>query len=296
MSEARRPGAIAALPACLLGSRRVVFLLDYDGTLATGPPVSSTERVPPQATIEALVTLNARSTLLAIVTGRSERNLIGVLPAAEKFVVASSHGLSIRAGSAASPSISSAVALTVGADELPAIHAALEFAERELESRGLRASGVRINDEAHFFSFQVANQPAHVLEQVRALAEDAVASAAVGARIATQLSIHSLKGVIEVRPPSAASWNKGAAVTHLLQKTGLAGAPDVAIIAVGDDVSDESMFEAAVSAGCGSCMAIVVGEPHWHPTVATHTVGGPGDVSDLLVAAVGILTGRTQPK
>jgi trehalose 6-phosphate phosphatase len=288
---AERGDAIAAVVSCLKGARRIVFLLDYDGTLAVGPPLPSASRFPSPGVSIALEALSSSCALLAIVTGRSERNLIAVLPSAEGYVVATSHGLSIRAGRGAPAEVASALSLTVGEEELPAVHAAHAFAERELIARGFASQGVRINDEAHFFSFQVAALPPDVVAGVQSLAEEAAAfpaSAAPPHSSPTPLSVHALKGVIEVRPPSAVTWDKGSAVTHMLGALRLAGAADVAVVAVGDDVSDEAMFRAARDAGCGRCMTVIVGEPKW-PTAATHTVPDPAGVEALLAAAAAML-------
>jgi trehalose-6-phosphatase len=143
---------------------------------------------------------------------------------------------------------------------------------------------VRINDEAHFFSFQVAGCNATAVAEVRAIAAEVVA-AATPPGTPPLLHVRELKGVVEVRPAAALRWDKGAATSHLLQAAGLAGRPDITVIAVGDDVSDEATFSAALGAGCGAAAAVAVGTPSW-PSAAMHAVAEPKGVEALLAAAV----------
>jgi len=271
------------LAELLAHSRKLALFLDFDGTLAEGPPTPSRERRPAARVVDALERLQAAGCLAAIVTGRSDANLLHVLPSAAGFTVASSHGLCIRAGSGATNP--AGVAMVVGAEDLPAVACAHAFAAAELVSRGLAAAGVGLNDEAFFFSFQVSGAGVVALRpQVLALANDSVATAAAGGFGAVALHVHELKGVVEVRPPSAASWDKGHATTHLLRELGLAGRADVCAVAVGDDASDEAMFRAVLAAGCGAAAAVRVGlaPPAW-ASAATHCVRDHEDVGELLV-------------
>ena len=283
------PAAHLALPSLLAEGRRLVFLLDYDGTLAAGPPLPSTLRFPSPRMVAALNALHDAGALLGIVTGRGEANLLHVLPSAARFTVASSHGLRIRCGDAASPGFKGGVEesnmnLVIGGEEsLVAVHAAYAQATSKLAALGL---DVRVNDEAHFFSFQVADCSETDRSRVRAIAEEVVAAAAIGApaSMPEPLHVRELKGVIEVRPHAAMGWNKGSATAHLLQAAGLTGATNVSVVAIGDDVSDEAMFAAALGAGCGAAAAIVVGVPGW-PTRATYTVADHAEVEEFLSEA-----------
>lgn len=281
------PAALPALVEQLDAGRRIAFLLDYDGTLAAGPPLPSSERFPAPGVVIALESLHAAGALLGIVTGRGEANLLAVLPAAARYTVASSHGLRVRAGDSCAPGCKGDVErhldLVVGADELPTVQAAHAFAIKQLVAHGLAAS-VRINDEAHFFSFQVADCSAPDLAVVRSIAEDSVKATSATHRPASSLYVRELKGVIEVRPAAASRWDKGDAANHLLRCAGLADQPDVAVIAIGDDVSDEAMFAAVRRSGCGAALAVVVGTPHWKSS-ATHSVLDPSEVEALLTVA-----------
>lgn len=281
--------AVAALPGIIAG-RRAVFLLDYDGTLAAGPPIPSTDRRPSPGVVNALSALHETGSLLAIVTGRGEANLIAVLPAATRFTVASSHGLRIRSGTPPAPGAGGGLDLVRGADELPAVYAAFKRAAVLLaaaQASGSVPAGVRINDESHFFSFQVAGCNEAAIAAVRAIAAEAAGAFAAGPESPPPLHVRELKGVVEVRPASALSWDKGTATAHLLRASGLAGRSDVAVIAVGDDVSDEAMFAAALGAKCGAAAAVAVGTPAW-PSAATHAVADPHEVEELLAAAVAL--------
>ena len=281
-SLCRSKGDILYDISAKIASRRVALLLDYDGTLVNGPPTPSRERRPTKALVATLNALHDRGALLAIITGRSNANLLDVLPDAARYNVASSHGLSIRAGYDSTGRDGGALPLTVGADELPAVHAALDFTVRELCSRGLASRGVAVNDEAHFFSFQVAGLPEEVVREALSLAHASV-DAAQAAVCAGALYVRQLKGVIEVRPGASERWDKGSATTYLLRCARLIDSENVAAIAIGDDVSDEPMFRAILDAGCGAAIAVHVGEkpPAWS-TLATHTVNDHTAVEELL--------------
>lgn len=208
-------------------SRQWALFLDFDGTLVELAPTPDAIRVPPA--LPALLRDLARFFLgaVAIMTGRRladlDRHLGGTrLPAAGQ------HGAERRID----PSQPA---------ELPDA-AALASARERIEAGARRHEGVLLEDKGASLALHYRAVP-EVGDFLRRLAEDLVAESA-GA-----LELMPGKAVYEIRP---AGSDKGTALHAFMQRPPFAGRRP---LVVGDDLTDEYAFAAALAAG-GSAVKV----------------------------------------
>jgi trehalose 6-phosphate phosphatase len=232
------------------GSRRILLLLDFDGTLA--PIVERPELAKlPEETRSLLFALNAEPRVsVAIVSGRSLADLrqhVGL-----ETIYAGNHGLEIegRGLRFQSPDISSArPVLAKFASELggrlTAIHGAF------IENKGPILS-------IHYRATEDAQIP---------LVLNAVESVYV--RYTDVLELHHGKKVLEIGP--RVRWNKGEAALWILKQLGQDG---VLAVCAGDDRTDEDIFVALPDS-----ISIKVGEG---ATAARYRVLGPVEMHGVL--------------
>lgn len=213
-----------------LAGRRPALFLDYDGTL-TPIAAQPDQALLPEATRPVLQRL-ARLCPVALVSGRdlaTLQRLVGL----EGVTYAGEHGYDILHpdGSRAQPPEVAALV-----PEIDAVEAALRAELGELE-------GVVLERKR----FSVALHYRHVAEgsvgRVRAT---------VQAQQERHPGIKAMAGkkVFELQP--ALDWHKGRAVLSLMAVEGLGR--DCLPIFLGDDVTDETAFEAL--RGCGYCVVL----------------------------------------
>jgi trehalose 6-phosphate phosphatase len=231
-------------------SRRILLLLDFDGTLA--PIVERPELAKlPEETRSLLLALNVEPRVtVAIISGRSLADLrrhVGL-----ETIYAGNHGLEIegRGLTFQSPDISSArPVLAKFASELggrmTAIHGAF------IENKGPTLS-------VHYRAVEDAQVP---------LVLNAVES--VYAQYARLLEVHHGKKVLEIGP--RVGWNKGEAARWILKQFGQEG---VLAVCAGDDRTDEDIFKALPDS-----ISIKVGEG---ATAARYRVLGPLELHGVL--------------
>lgn len=198
----------------------LAVLTDLDGTLI---PFASTpeEARPDPALMELLASLTALAGLrVVVVSGRPHTVLGQFFPDPSLWLVAE-HGAWCRADGPWLPAIQ--------LDEQP-VHALVE----QLKDAASHYAGARVEQKTwstalHFRQVPPPDRAALAVE----------ASVAIDAFLATHPSFERLDGnhVIEVRPTLA---RKSMAVAWTRQKVG----PDVRIVALGDDLTDEHMFAA----------------------------------------------------
>ncbi|CAN8066951.1 unnamed protein product, partial [Agarophyton chilense] len=197
--------------------RRVVFFLDYDGTLS--PIVEDPERaVLPEETRHALRMISSRFTT-AIVSGRS-KDKVRALVDVRGLIYAGSHGFDIEAPHGD-------VSHRVAAEFVPKLRAA----RGELTRAARSLQGATVEDNLLAVSFHYRRCAAQCAGEVRELAE----------RVARQHGLRLTHGkkVYELRPQI--DWHKGKAVEYLLRVLQLEGA-HVLPIYIGDDTTDEDAF------------------------------------------------------
>ncbi len=256
------PGAAEAIDRLDLGPDPLVGL-DFDGTLSPIVETPGEAELPPE-TRDALRLLSAVATV-AVVSGRDAvdvRSRMGV--AVDAF--AGSHGFDITDGSGKS--------FDGGpADRFESLLPLLDNAEERLRRHFAAADGVIVERKR----FGVATHFRRAPDRAREVADVAGGIAAEH----PDLRLLEGKAVAEIRP--AVDWDKGLAVEWLTEHLG----PFSRVLYVGDDTTDEDVFERIADDGVG----ILVSE-RTRPTAARFRIDGPDEVRRL----VELLAERCDPR
>lgn len=235
------------------GTRRVLLLLDYDGTLvpiARSPEMATLDH----ATRENLVKLLQFPWLrICIISGRDKRFLARELDGLD-IMIAAEHGAKIldpRVGRWKSR-----------------VHSARKnwypSALKIMQDYALRVPGSQVEKKQFSVSWHYRQSPSEYGEiQARKLAQELEQGFA-------NLPVNVLRGkkVIEVRTIEA---NKGVLTRELLDST----PPQTIAIAIGDDQTDEEMFGAIQSSG----ISIKIGT---EPSLAHFHLPGQKDLAKFL--------------
>lgn len=212
--------------------RRVVFFLDYDGTLSpiVEDPDSATI---PERTREALAILAGRYTT-AIVSGRSKEKVMSMVNL-EQLIYAGSHGFDIEGPEGV-------IKHRVASDWLPSLRAVRE----ELHGIVERFPGSSVEDNLLSISFHYRKVKTEEIAEAQRTVD----------KVVHKHGLLRTKGkmVYEVRP--VFDWHKGKAVEYLLDALQLMG-PEVLPIYIGDDVTDEDAFKVLHGRG----ISVIVAEP-----------------------------------
>ncbi len=234
------------------GSLRLALFLDYDGTLTPIVPRPEDARLSPQ--MRDVVAKLTRKCPVFIVSGR-DRADVARLVGIEGPGYVGSHGFDILGPPG------SDIAHEVALESLPLLDAAeAELRHRTESLEGCLVERKRFGIAVHFR--QVAREE---VPEVDAIVES------VGARH-PRLRRAAGKMVFELRPD--VDWDKGRAVLWLLSRLGL---EDHHAIHLGDDLTDESVFEAITGRGTG----IFVGDAD-RPTSASMRLADPDEVGIYL--------------
>ena len=248
-------GALASTP-------RLLVALDFDGTLA--PTVDDPEkaRATPEAraAVERLVALP--DTRVAMVSGRSLKDLEQVAPFGDRVLLVGSHGIELRLDEP-----DDVLALDAEEQEqLGVLEQVLDQIVDTLDSVWLEpkpagfALHTRLATERH-------SRVAHLVAINELKAEAPEAKVRLG------------KNVIEF---SVRSTTKGEAVEHLRRYTHA-----TAVFYAGDDVTDEDAFVALTADDFG----LKSGDG---PTAADHRVHGPQEVAAVLSLLADLRATRVQ--
>ncbi len=234
-------------------NRELAVFLDYDGVLTPIVQRPEDARISPEMrrTVEEL----AERCTVAIVSGRDlqdVRRMAGV----EKIIYAGSHGFEIDGPDRH-------IELQKGIEHLPALDHAGGLLNEALQGVG----GVRV--ERKKFAIAVHFREA-APEQVPAVEEavDEVLRQVAGLRKTGGKKIWELRPDID--------WDKGRAVSFLLEKLGL-DRPDVFPVYLGDDLTDEDAFRELAGKGLG----IIVSEEQV-PTEAQYALRDTAEVRKFL--------------
>jgi trehalose-phosphatase len=213
-------------PSLLAGVSRgtSLLLLDYDGTLAPFQD-DRMQALPWPGVIERLEQLSTLPTVhLALITGRSARELASLLPLRDPVEIWGSHGREHLSANGA----------YTAAELLPDQQGALDQLERALSSAGFAAHVERkpASLAAHWRTLDSAG--AARMEQI---AREAYRGS--GQRAGLQLLIFD--GGIEMRSESI---HKGHAVLNMMKQF-----PNATAAYLGDDITDEDAFAALNARG-----------------------------------------------
>ena len=228
------------------------FFLDIDGTLIDIAATPDGVVVPPglPATLESLCDRTGGA--LALLTGR-DIETVDRLFAPYKLPVGAVHGVLMRRNADDDAGI--------------APHPALPDIRRRFEAFAQAHGGALVEDKGTAVALHFRADP-KLASAAEVLVAAALAEAGAG------LMIQPGKMVLEVRPVGS---DKGTALAAFMEGAAFKGRRPVAI---GDDVTDEAMFQAAVAAGG---VALGVGPPRGE-TAAITAFAGPADVRNWLAA------------
>jgi trehalose-phosphatase len=231
-----------------------LLMLDYDGTLAPFRE-DRMQALPRPGVAERLDRLSTMPSVhLALVTGRSARELASLLPTQHSVEIWGSHGREHL----------TADGMYTSANLAPAQQAALDQLEKALDEAGL---GAQVERKPASLAAHWRGLPPAVAQKVEQVAQDAYRAA--GARAGLQLLVFD--GGIEVRSDSI---HKGHAALHMLTRF-----PTATAAYLGDDTTDEDAF--AVLRGRGLTL-LVRAEPR--PSQATYWLQPPQDLLAFLDA------------
>lgn len=245
-TDARRN---AILPESVAG--RALFL-DVDGTLIDIAPSPDEVVVPPALATHLRRISTATGGALAVVSGRTVETIDQLLTP-EKFPAAGLHGGEFRdpAGTII---------------RLPS-PPALEVCRPLIAELARRLPGVHVEDKGRAVAVHYRAVPEAGAEVERAVEEMA---AGTSGTLTTQRG----KMVIELKPADA---GKGQAVVRFMSHPPFAG---LSPIAIGDDITDEEMFEVVNSLGG---LTVRVGTAD-RPTAAQRYIESPDAVRDWLAS------------
>ena len=225
------PSALAAFDKIAPPEADLALFLDYDGTLT--PIVDRPEDARLSDEMRETVRNLAQRTPVTLVSGR-ERSEVARLVGLEDLGTVGSHGFDLRGPAG------SALRHEVATESLPL----LDIAEKTLQERFQDLEGVIV--ERKRFGLAV-----HYRLAAPADVPDVCATVATLGEETDGLCVCHGKMVIELRPD--VDWDKGKAVLYLLEKLGWERRHPIHI---GDDLTDESVFQSLAERGIG----IYVGE------------------------------------
>lgn len=234
-----------------------LLMLDYDGTLAPFRE-DRMQALPWPGIAERLDRLSTLSSVhLALITGRSARELASLLPVKRSIEIWGSHGREHLAADGAYTS----------SDLAPAQQAVLAQLEAVLHQSGF---GAQMERKPASLAAHWRGLPAADAAKIEQLAREAFHSAC--GRCGLQLLVFD--GGVEVRSDSI---NKGHAALHMLTRF-----PTATAAYLGDDTTDEDAFAALRGRG----LTVLV-RPEPRPSQAAYWLQPPRDLLAFLDAWIG---------
>ena len=228
---------------------RAAIFLDYDGTLTPVVDDSSTALLPEKT--RRLIRKLSEHWTVVIMTGRAvdnARNLVGL----ENLIYVGSHGFGM-------------VGPEDSFHEEPGepFRPVLDKAEKELREVISNLDGVRVERNPFSITIQYRQAGEGILPELEPRVDEVAGHY-------SEIIKTTGKKIFELRPK--ADWNKGKALLYLLEKLHLDESRAVPLY-IGDDSTDEEVFEAVADQGIGSLVSD--GE---QPTAASYVVRNPDEV------------------
>ena len=237
-------------------ARKVLLMLDYDGTLA---PIADRPElaVMPPATRESIVRLcGAGRYAVAIISARGLEDVYAKVNI-QGLIYAGNHGLEMRGPG-----------LDFIHPEAQKLKEAVDQAYQQLERELTHLPGAFTEHKGLSLTVHYRLTPERDIDRVR----EAVMATTAPLVESGSLIISPGKKALEVRPK--VDWNKGRAISRIQ-----ADYPDGTLsIYFGDDLGDEPGFSAVQSAGG---IGVYVG-PAREPTGAEYRVDSPREVGEVL--------------
>ncbi|NUP10815.1 MAG: trehalose-phosphatase [Polyangiaceae bacterium] len=238
----------------LARSGAFALVTDLDGTVVPFDADPSKAR-PTRAVVELLESLSRMpGTTVVVATGRPKQDLELSFGASDRIELVAEHGLWIReANRWAMTSEVGPEAFDHLAAAFEKIAAACAGAHVERKTRGVGLHYRRVVEDAR----------EALLNAAEAAVDDEI-------RSSPELSLLRGHAVLEVRLGAVTK-------TSAVELARRLGGPEVHIVALGDDVTDEDMFRALSPRDLG----VVVGTPPW-TSAATMSLAGPDEAIALL--------------
>jgi len=215
--------------SAILGKKKLVFFLDYDGTLT--PIVSRPDEAFLSDSMRATLEILCKKHTVAIVSGRFRDDVENFVKLSGIFY-AGSHGMDIKGPGFEFVHPKAKEARSVVDELIAHFHKELGDIEGALveEKKFSVAVHYRLVDEGKY------------LARIQKTVEEAVG------RHEEKVRLMHGKKVFEIQP--RLDWNKGRAALWLLEELGL-DAADVTPVYIGDDITDEDAFRALKGRGVG---------------------------------------------
>ncbi|XP_010443302.1 PREDICTED: trehalose-phosphate phosphatase A-like isoform X2 [Camelina sativa] len=219
--------------------KRIALFLDYDGTLS--PIVEEPDCAYMSSAMRSAVQNVAKYFPTAIISGRSRDKVYEFVNLSELYY-AGSHGMDIMspAGESLNHEHSRTVSVNEKGKDVNLFQPASEFLPMidkvlcSLIESTNDIKGVKVEDNKFCISVHYRNVEEKNWALVAQCVDDVI-------RTYPKLRLTYGRKVLEIRP--VIDWDKGKAVTFLLESLGLTNCEDVLPIYVGDDRTDEDAFK-----------------------------------------------------
>lgn len=220
--------------------KRIALFLDYDGTLS--PIVEEPDAAYMSSDMRTAVQNVAKYFPTAIISGRSRDKVYEFVGLSELYY-AGSHGMDIMSPAGESLNhkhLSRTVSINEQGKDVNLFQTASEFLPMidkllcSLVESTKDIKGVKVEDNRFCISVHYRNVEEKNWTLVAQCVDDVI-------RTYPKLRLTYGRKVLEIRP--VIDWDKGKAVTFLLESLGLNNCEDVLPIYVGDDRTDEDAFK-----------------------------------------------------
>jgi trehalose 6-phosphate phosphatase len=236
----------------------MLIALDFDGTIAPIVPHPDDAQLLPQARPALNQLAHRDDTEIALVSGRSLRDLVTRISIADVYY-AGNHGLEIH-GPGLHDTVPAALELQ------PAVQRCCAALRAALDGiKGVYLEDKRLSLSVHYRMVDDPAEQAHVQQTVQRVFDQNQAG----------LKLTTGKRVIEVRPD--VDWHKGKALLYIIEEIEMARGAAMFPMFVGDDKTDEDGFAALPTTGAG----VLVGSAN-AATAAACYVNDPEEAVKLL--------------